>query len=167
MAGDTNAGVGLLAQYYNNADLTDLVLTRTDSSIAFDWGAGSPDGSLGADTFSVRWSGQVESVFTENYSFIVNADNGVRLWVNGKLLIDRWSEAPVVGASGTINLVSGRKYDILLEYFETTGNASVQLDWSSPSQPQQTLPPFDSFRPKEAARHVRLGIMSPVLQVPL
>ncbi len=145
MAGDTNAGVGLLAQYYNNSDFTDFVLARTDSSIAFNWGAGSPDGSIGADTFSVRWSGQVEAVFTENYSFIANADNGLRLWVNGKLLIDRWTEAPVVGAVGTISLVSGRKYDILFEYFETTGNASVQLDWSSASQLQQTLPSFRLF----------------------
>lgn len=142
---DTFAGVGLLAQYYNNSDMTNLALTRVDSNVNFAWGNGSPAPALDADTFSVRWSGQVESRFTEAYSFIVNADDGVRLWVNGQLLIDRWTSTPVVNATGVINLIAGRRYDVVLEYFENTGSASVSLEWSSASQTREVVPTRQLF----------------------
>ena len=114
MASDTNAGIGLLGQYYDNSDLTGLALSRVDSNINFNWGAGSPSALVGADTFSVRWSGQIEAIYTEQVSFFVNADDGVRLWVDGQLLIDRWSSTLVVNATGTIPMIAGRKYDLQL-----------------------------------------------------
>ncbi len=154
MASDTTSGVGLLGQYYNNADFTDLALSRTDSNIAFNWSAGSPDALLGPDSFSARWSGMVEAVYTEEYSFIVNADNAVRLWVNGQLLIDRWNESAVVNATGKVNLVSGRKYDVLIEYYEDTGNASIQWEWSSLSQIRETVPTIRLF-PSERGNILR------------
>ena len=140
MASDTNAGIGLLGQYYDNADLTGLALSRVDSSVNFSWGTGSPSALIGADTFSVRWSGQIESIYTEQVSFFVTADDGVRLWVDGQLLIDRWSSTPVANATGSIPLVAGRKYDLQLEYFENTNSAAVSLEWSSVSQARSIVP---------------------------
>ncbi len=140
MASDTNAGSGLLGQYYDNADLTGLALTRIDPNIQFNWGSGSPSGNIGTDTFSVRWSGQVEAVFTESYSFIVNADDGVRLWVDGQLLVNQWTASSVINATGAVNLIAGRHYDLQLEYVENTNNASVSLEWSSPSQTRSIVP---------------------------
>lgn len=145
MAGDTFSGTGLLAQYYNNADLTDLALVRVDAGVQFDWANSSPSGLIGADSFSARWSGQVEAQFTERHTFHVSADDGVRLWVNGRLLVDRWSDAPVSNATGSIDLVSGRKNDIVLEYYENTGNASLSLEWSSPSQARAIVPTVRLF----------------------
>lgn len=142
---DTFAGIGLLAQYYNNSDLTNLAITRVDAKVNFAWANGSPAPALDTDTFSVRWTGQVEARFTENYSFIVNADDGVRLWVNGQLIVDRWTSTPVANATGAINLIAGRRYDILLEYFENVGTASVSLEWSSPSQPREIIPARQLF----------------------
>ena len=136
----TTAGTGLLGQYFDTPDLTGATVTRQDGDIDFDWGSGSPDASIGSDTFSARWTGQVEAQFTETYSFIVNADDGARLWVNGQLLVNQFEASGLANETETIDLIAGRRYDIQLEYREGTGNASVMLEWSSPSQPQQVVP---------------------------
>lgn len=134
------SGNGLSAQYFGASDLTALVATQTDSEIDFDWGAGSPIGGVGNDNFSVRWTGQVEAQFTESHSFIVNANDGARLWINGQLLIDQFEAGSLSDETATIDLVAGRKYDIQLEYLEVTGNASLSLEWSSESLPREVVP---------------------------
>ena len=134
------AGNGLQAQYYNALNLTDPALVRVDSEVNFDWGNGSPDASIGTDDFSVRWSGSVEADFTESHTFIINANDGARLWVNGQLLIDQFVGGSLTDESASIDLIAGRRYDIQLEYLESTGNASVSLEWSSPSTAREIIP---------------------------
>jgi len=56
--------------------------------VNFDWGGGTPDSSLGVDTFTTRWTGKVEPQYSQTYTFYTQTDDGVRLWVNGQLLID-------------------------------------------------------------------------------
>ncbi|MBL0361013.1 MAG: hypothetical protein IPP70_08135 [Elusimicrobia bacterium] len=85
------AGRGLFGAYYNNPDFTDLRMTRVDPKIKFNWIHLSPDLSLGSDTFSVRWTGSVTPRYSESYTFHVEADDGVRLWVDGQLIIDQWA----------------------------------------------------------------------------
>src|SRR5512138_2817056 len=80
------AGTGLSADYYDNADFTSLRFSRMDPTVAFDWGSGSPSNSMAADSFSVRWYGQVLPAFSEVYRFYVEADDGARLWVNDRLI---------------------------------------------------------------------------------
>ena len=58
-------------------------VTRIDPTVDFDWGTGSPAAAIGADTFSVRWTGQVQAPFSGTYTFYTVSDDGVRLWVNG------------------------------------------------------------------------------------
>ena len=70
---------------------------------------------------------------TERYTFKVFSDDGVRLWVNGELLIDVWGYAG--WRTGTIELEAGRRYDIQIAMFEGGGSAAQRLFWSSPSQP--------------------------------
>ena len=103
------AGIGLQAQYFNNPDLTDLALVRTDAQVDFDWGTGSYNAGGNTNQFSARWTGQVEAQFTEAYSFVVNANDGARLWVNGQLLIDQFDNSNVANATGTIDLIAGRR----------------------------------------------------------
>ena len=83
------AGDGLLAEYFNNSNFTNRQLVRTDATVNFNWGTGSPATGIGADTFSVRWSGQVEPRYSETYTFRTRTDDGVRLWVNDQLIIDQ------------------------------------------------------------------------------
>ena len=95
---------------------------------------------MGADTFSVRWTGQVQAQYSQTYTFHVLADDGVRLWVNGRLLIDQWRDSTGKESSGSIALQAGVKYDIKLEYYEKANNARAQLAWSSPSTLKQVIP---------------------------
>lgn len=135
------SGSGLLGQYYDSADLSGVpALVRTDAGIDFDWATGSPHASLGADDFSVRWAGQIEANFTEQHTFIVNANDGARLWVNGQLLIDAFDANAVNEATANIDLIAGRRYDMQLEFREVNGDASVRLEWTGASTPRQVIP---------------------------
>jgi hypothetical protein len=133
-------GNGLKGDYYNNGDFTSLVLSRTDANINFNWSTGSPASSVGADTFSVRWTGQVQPLYSQTYTFYTVTDDGVRLWVNGQQLVNDWTSHSATQRSGSITLVAGQRYDIRMEYYEGSSYASAQLQWSSPSQPKQVIP---------------------------
>jgi hypothetical protein len=134
------AGNGLQGQYFDSPDLSTSVIVRIDSQVDFNWGTGSPAAAIPTDQFSVRWTGQLESRFTESHSFIVNSDDGLRLWVNGQLLIDAWEASSTVDAAADLDLIAGRKYDIQLEYRESIGVANVTLEWSSPSLAREIIP---------------------------
>jgi hypothetical protein len=133
-------GAGLTGAYYDNLDFTGLVLSRTDGPVDFDWGAGSPDGGVGVDTFSVRWTGRVRAEFTEVYTFTTRTDDGVRLWVNGELLVDQWVNQSATEHGGSLALTAGSHYTIQMDYYENGGNAVAQLMWSSPSTPKEAIP---------------------------
>ena len=138
-------GTGLTGTYFSNADFSGNSLTRTDAAVNFDWGTGGPSSTIGTDTFSARWTGQVEAQKTEQYTFYTNTDDGVRLWVDGQLLVNMWVPQGETEWSGTINLVAGQKYDITMEYFERYGSALAELRWSSPSTPKQVVPTSQLF----------------------
>lgn len=124
---------GFSAEYYDNIDLSSLVLSRADAAIDFDWGTGSPGAAVGPDTFSARWTGTVVPQFTETYTFYTVSDDGMRLWVNGNPLIDNWTNHAPTENTATIALTAGQSYSIKLEYFENGGGAVAKLHWSSPS----------------------------------
>jgi len=135
------SGTGLKGDYYDNADLTNLILTRTDATLDFSWGNGSPANGIGADSFSVRWTGQVQPLYSETYTFKTLSDDGDRVWVNGVLLIDDWkTQRGTKTNSGTISLQAGVKYSITVEYMENSGGAVMQLYWSSPKQTEEIIP---------------------------
>jgi hypothetical protein len=133
-------GTGLTGQYFNDQTLTNLVLTRTDPTVSFNWDSGSPDPSVPVDHFSARWTGQVQAQFSETYTFYTDSDDGVRLWVNGVQLVNNWTDHANTENSGTVALVAGQKYDIKMEYYENGGQAVAKLLWSSPSTAKQAVP---------------------------
>jgi hypothetical protein len=160
-SGTVGSGTGLTGQYYDNIDFTNLKVTRTDATVNFDWGGGSPDASIGPDTFSARWTGQVQAQFTETYTFYTDSDDGVRLWVNGQLLINNWTDHPPTENSATFSLVAGQKVDLKMEYYENGGGAVAKLLWSSPSTPKQVIPQGRLF---PAASTVEITIGDPVIE---
>jgi hypothetical protein len=120
---------------------TNLVLTRTDPEISFNWGdPGSPDPLVNDDLFSARWTGEVEAAYTETYTFYTRSDDGARLWIDGEQLVDAWIDQGTTEYSGTIDLVAGNKYSLVMEYYENGGGAVAELLWSSPSTPKQVVP---------------------------
>ena len=144
-------GTGLTGVYYNENNFTAPVLTRIDPTINFNWAAGSPDPSIGVDTFSVRWTGQIRPAFSETYTFYARMNDGVRVRVNGQLVIDDLTVSGFRERTGSIALVAGQRYDIEIDYFENTNNAEAKLEWSSPSVPRAVVPQERLFPTAAAA----------------
>jgi hypothetical protein len=133
-------GDGLRATYYDNLDLTGSTADRIDGTVDFDWGTGSPVTGIGADTFSVRWVGTVHPPTSGTYTFYTESDDGVRLWVDGKLLVDNWTDHSRTENAGTITLTAGVDHPIRMEFYENTGEAVARLLWSGPSVPKALVP---------------------------
>ena len=137
---DSATGTGLYGEYFDNKDLTSRKLSRTDPTVNFDWGGGSPDAAIGADTFSARWTGWVHAPVSGSYTFYTSSDDGVRLWVNNQLIVNNWTDHGVTENSGVITLSAGKKYDIKLEFYENGGAAVIKLSWAYPGQAKQIIP---------------------------
>lgn len=137
------SGTGLRADYFNTKNLNGpIVLTRTDASINMDWGGTSPaPGKVNTDNFSIRWTGRVQAPATGIYLFKTYTDDGIRVWVNGTLLINDWNDHPPTTNKGLpITLVGGQLYDIRVEYSENVGGALAKFYWSYPGQTEQIVP---------------------------
>jgi uncharacterized repeat protein (TIGR03806 family) len=136
-------GTGLLGAYYSNQAKTfnnPATLTRTDAMVNFNWGTGSPDPLISADTFTVRWTGAVQPLVSDTYTFYTTTDDGVRLWVNNQLVIDAWVDESPTEHSGTIALVGQQRYNIRMEYYENGGGAQASLSWGSPAITKAIIP---------------------------
>jgi len=134
-------GNGLKGDYYAGANFDVLKYSETNGKINFDWEDESPNKTLlGVDQFSVNWTGQIQPVYTDTYTFYLTADDGVKLTINGTVLVDALAGIGTSTKSATIALTAGQKYDIQLEYVEKTGDASCCLEWESVSQLRQMVP---------------------------
>ncbi|MCK6616733.1 MAG: PQQ-dependent sugar dehydrogenase [Cyclobacteriaceae bacterium] len=137
------SGDGLRGQYFNQFRTFFLPadLTRIDPVINFDWGAGSPlTGTIQNNNFTARWEGFIQPPFTDTYTFYTLSDDGVRLWINHFLIIDRWVPQAATEWSSTMNLQAGELYPIKLEFFEDGGDAVMKLLWKSSLIPKQIIP---------------------------
>jgi hypothetical protein len=139
------AGNGLSATYWDNINFTGPTVTRVDPTVNFNWGTGSPAPGIGADTFSVRWTGLIQPRFSQTYTFFTTSDDGVRLWVNGKLVVNNWTDHAATVNSGTIALTAGEKYDVRMDFYENAGAAVAKLEWRSASQAREVVPQSQLF----------------------
>src|SRR6185436_20143834 len=107
-------------------------------TVDFSWVLGAPDPSVNADGFAVRWTGQVQPFYSENYTFITTTDDGARLWVDGQLVISDWIDHGPIDTAGTpIALVGGQKYGIVMEFYENAVGATAKLSWSTPGRSKE------------------------------
>ncbi len=128
------AGAGLKGEYFDNIDFTNLKVTRTDAQVNFDWGTGSPDPTIGADTFSVRWSGLLLVPETATYKFSTLNSDGIRLYINGVQVIDDYVDQTTNWTDSVpVYLTAGQLVDLQMEYYENTGSAVAKLKWTGPS----------------------------------
>jgi mono/diheme cytochrome c family protein len=127
-------GSGLIGRYFTNRTLTgNPALTRTEV-VNFDWGANAPGTGIAKDNFSVRWTGEVKTSGAGAYRFRTITDDGVRLWVNGVLVINNWSDhSATTNTSSSITLAANTRYTIKMEYYEKTGSAVAKLQWRLPN----------------------------------
>ena len=125
---------GLTGEYYEDMDFNSLFKTQTDSIINFSWGMDAPMQGMPMDSFSIRWSGKIIAPETGVYTINTMTDDGARVWVDNKQIINDWTDhAPLIN-SGKINLEAGKSYDLTFEYFEYKMGAVAQLHWILPSQ---------------------------------
>jgi len=140
-------GRGLKAEYFDNTDFTSLKQTRVDSTIDFSW-AGSPVAGVDAESFSVRWTGRIEAASSEEYTFYARTDEGVRVYIDGELIIDGWTNIESREESGSVTLQAGQKYDIKVEWFDVSGAAEVKLSWESASRSKEVIPTERLYPPE-------------------
>jgi hypothetical protein len=118
-----------LAFYWNNSGLAGApALRRYEAAINYDWGTGSPaPGTINADFFSARWS---RSVYFSagNYRFTTQSDDGIRVFVGDRLIIDNWSSHPIQTDTADVDLGAGT-YTIRVDYYENAGDAVAKLKW--------------------------------------
>jgi putative alpha-1,2-mannosidase len=130
VSGALPGGQGLEGEYFNNIKLKgEPALVRCDKQINFDWGGGSPAKEVNPDHFSVRWSGKLVPFVTRTYKLAVTSDDGIRLYLDGELLIDGWHDRSATTDTVSLNLKARQQYDIKIEYYERGGNACARLSW--------------------------------------
>ncbi len=135
-------GDGLTGAYYANTTQSGSpVLTETDSTVDFNWGNGSPGGSIAAGSnYSIVWTGYVQGIYNETYTFEVESSDGVKLTVGGQVLIDHLGAQTDTKDSGTIAMTPGVKVPVTLVYQNLSNTAQVHLRWQSASQPYAIVP---------------------------
>jgi hypothetical protein len=161
-----SSGTGLSATYFDNADFTGAAVSRVDPTVNFSWGSGSPASAIGVDTFSARWTGQIEAPYTGAYTFYTVSDDGVRLWVNGVQLVNHWNNHSTFEDSGTISLTAGQRYSIRMEYYENAGSATARLLWSHASIAKAVVPASRLYPATSGSTTIRINFQPASAPVP-
>jgi hypothetical protein len=114
-----------LAEYFNNITLSGSpAFTSCETSINYEWGSGGPGTN---DNFSVRWTGSF-NFNAGTYTFTARSDDGIRVWLDGSLIIDAWTDQPPTTYQATRTLSAG-EHSVKVEYYEKGGGAVAQLSW--------------------------------------
>jgi glucose/arabinose dehydrogenase len=128
------------AEYFNNTTLSGAPTTeRCENAINNDWGTSAPQGTgVGPDNFSVRWTGTFDFE-AGDYTFSTTADDGVRMWVDGQLIIDQWRDQGATTYQATRTLTAG-PHEVKVEYYENGGDAVAKASWEKPATGGNTAP---------------------------
>ena len=117
-------------EYFDNPDVKGKpVLVRNDRDINFDWGTGAPALGLPTDNYSVRWSRKADFE-NSDYQFTVNLEGGVRLWLDGRLLIDDWVASGNRTLQGSSGVINAGAHDLRVDYFKSGGVGRISVSWT-------------------------------------
>ncbi len=127
-----HGGQGLRGEYFVGTERQGTPkIVRIDPTVDFAWDLAAPAPELPADGFSVRWTGRLTAPQSGRYALALRSDDGARLYLDGKLVVDVWGNHPPTLKMTELELVAGRQYDLVLEYFEGIIGATVQLLWQA------------------------------------
>ena len=143
----------------SSPEFGELVLTREDPVIDFYWEQNSPDPSMEADHFQVRWTGDVLAPVDGNYQFQTYSDDGVRLMVDGDTLINQWDDYGGANFYADVTLEEGY-HEVVLEYYENGGWAYIHLWWTPPQGFQDLVHPEGAERFLNAAEFEFAGFQN-------
>ncbi|MGD1277517.1 MAG: PA14 domain-containing protein [Tepidisphaeraceae bacterium] len=167
--GTLGAGLGLLAQFYNDTDLSGTpVLTQVYGNVDTNWnyGGGPGSGVNGAGNFSGRWTGQLKAPTSETYTFNAQMDYGsaARVWINDQLVYDNWDSGATV--NNEVALTAGQTYDFKVEYDSNYYYyPGVHVYWSSPSVSNEVIPASAFTLPAGAGAELPGNTPGPVVTV--
>lgn len=132
---------GLLGEYYADEHFKELYFTRPETKLEMMWSNKAPGPELSPEHFSARWSGQVESRYSELYRIYLDGNEDTRIWLDGREIprVPRNTKAKDY-AGQEIPLVAGRKYDVRIEFRKGEKSSPLRLGWSSSSQPFEWIP---------------------------
>ena len=130
---------GLRGTYCSTMEFGGTLIERVDPQINFDWKNDSPMPGIPPDRFSIRWEGDIETLNAGTYTFHVRSDDGARLFVDNRLLMDNWRPQAARDNSVSIELEAGRRYPIRLDYFDGAVLARVSLSWTPPGGVYQLI----------------------------
>jgi len=159
--GARGGGQGLYGQYFGDTALRRRRFTRVDPSINFDFSKKPPRRGMNGANVSVRWTGYVVPRVTETHTFYTVSDDGVRLWIDGKRIINNWGTHGATENNGRAKLTAGKKTPIKLEYFQGTGDAAIKLMWSSAKEKKQLIPTSQLLPGDDVAEVKPLGEITP------
>jgi len=131
-------GDGLRGDYYDGLNFEHLVQTRRDPLIDFYWRGEKPISGVPAESFTVRWSGWLVPPVTGHYVLHLSIDDGARLWLDNKQLLDEWRGQPLGYYDVPLDLQAGRPYRLRLDYCQYSRDATARLFWE---RPKKTEPP--------------------------
>jgi outer membrane protein OmpA-like peptidoglycan-associated protein len=125
---------GLVAEYYDGRNFDKKVATRIDSKIDFNWMSTPPVSGINPHNCSIRWLGKITAPESGTYTFSAKVDDGIRVWISDKLIIDAWDLHDMGDFLGKITLEKGKPYDLKVEYFNALIEGEIRLLWELPSE---------------------------------
>jgi len=123
---------GLTGEYFDNIALEGRPrLVRTDTHVDFSWTLNAPGPGIPLDWYSIRWTGSLRVPASGVRRLGLQADDGYRLYLDGRLVVDNWRKKSFGTLLADVDLAPGSTHDLKLEFFETRGNARVRLVWDA------------------------------------
>lgn len=129
------AGDGLLATYYEGEKFERAVLTRRDRVLDFQWALASPAPGVPAEHFSVRWHGWLVPPVSGRYVLHLRIDDGLRLWLNGRQLVNEWRDQYFSDFTTSVELQAGKAYELRIDYYQNALESRMRLAWERPGLP--------------------------------
>ncbi|MGQ4514739.1 glycoside hydrolase family 3 C-terminal domain-containing protein [Streptomyces sp. DW26H14] len=129
----SGTGHGLTGDYYANTTLSGTpAATRTDAQVDFNWNGAAPATGVPGTNFSTKWTGTLTPPATGSYTFGLTSDDGSRLLIDGKQVIDNWRDQATHTQTGTVTLTAGKPVSVEVDYYQGTGGDEVHLGWEPP-----------------------------------
>ena len=127
---------GLKGEYYTGTNFNHKVFSRIDPKINFDWTAHNPGPGILHSYYSIRWTGKLLAPISGTYTFNAKVDDGIRVWVGNKKVMESWQLNDSESFRGSVVLEAGKYYDLRVDYFNDMMGGEIQLFWVLPNAPK-------------------------------
>lgn len=154
--GQDGAGSGLWGEYYNGPDFETRVTGRLDPWLNFNWARHRPEG-VNVEYFTVRWTGRLFVPEPGTYTFLATVDDGVRLWLDGRQLLNEWRRQPSRTYSAEVELAGNTYYTLRIEYYNDWRQGHFRLEWKAPENATGVLGFFGYAPPRPIPRKYLFG----------